>query len=80
MESSANRYTDSRSNVGITIYLTPRDAAFLDQLARANGTKNFVYASEIVSTFLQEKRNPNIEPNVFQRMAVETAVVSCQQD
>lgn len=79
-QKSVNRYGNGRSNVPITIYLTPRDAQHLIQLSNENETKPHVYLSEIISNYLYNKRHPNIEPNYYQRAQTETAIVSCQQD
>lgn len=73
---STNRYIASGSTVPITVYLTPSEASQLVELASRNQTKPYVYAGEMITVGLMAKRRPNIEPNEWQRMAVEAAVTA----
>lgn len=71
---STNRYIASGASVPITVYLSPREAAELVDLANKTQTKPHVYAAEMITVGLMEKRNPNLEPSFFQRLQVEAAV------
>jgi hypothetical protein len=67
-------YCNQHSGIPITVRLSAKDVAFLNNLANQAQTKAHIYLEELVEVALDCKRRPDASPNSYQRLAVEGAV------
>lgn len=57
-----------------TVYLSPADELYIDQLAKRAGCSPQSYLNELVYVALKDKRESTGLPNAFQRLATEAAL------